>query len=505
MIAYNAIVIYLPSMAVHTMLGISQYYSIFLFGSLCILYSVAGGLKAVLWTDTLQAGLMFLSLIVVAAIGTYDAGGFRQLYELVRDGGRINFDGFLNTDLSTRHTLIGILFGATLKEIYMVGVNQVQVQRALSLPSLRLGQIGYILCSVFGALFTLLASYCGAVVYASYGSCDPKLNDEIPRRDIILLHYVANRLGRIPGARGLFAAGIFSASLSTLSSAANSIAALALQDFVRPLLNRFLAHSTKRQRNQRSTLSDKNSLLVAKISTALAGSICVLAAFALDKANSRLMQATATLNAAIGVPFLASFLLGMFTNFVNTTGVIAGFIVNLSFGIYVTYAQVFVKPPLEPTMFVQFNGQCPLVFNMTLRPTEALYATSYFVPDPTIQLQQLVDEKKPFELSDISYLMLPIVQFILMIVIACSVSLVSGGHKQSVAEELTANCSGRAPRPKVSVSCEPFAQIEAKLRNQLILSPSKLDDSDKNRLSKIIVAKDSIKSVGETNGRNNKH
>lgn len=480
MVAYNAVVIYLPSMAVRSLLGISQYYSILLFGSLCILYSVAGGLKAVLWTDTLQGALMLGSVLVVASVGTYNVGGLSQVLRRLNDGGRLNFDGFLNTDLTTRHTLIGMVIGTTIKEIYMNAINQVQVQRALSLPSLKRGQLAFVLCSLFGAIITIISAYLGAVVYSAYGSCDPYLNDEIPRRDVILLHYVAHHLEHVPGLRGLFVAGIFSACLSTLSSAANSIAALVLNDFVRPLAKfRWSAIRGGASDPPPTGLSDKSSLPIAKLLTALAGAVCVLAAFAIDKANARLMQATATLSGAIGVPFLSSFVLGMYTNFANTTGVLAGFLITLTFGGYFTYLQVFVRPPLEPTTFVQFNQQCRFVFNMTREPTEALYATSYFVADDDYRLMSQLepsgaaqpDEQPPppppLELANISYLMLPLIQCTLMVVVTCVVSLATGGLRQTVDERLMVGCLGSSQRSSKRFNLS----IAASKHNQSVFSP----------------------------------
>lgn len=488
MIAYNAVVIYLPSIAVQSMLGISQYYSILLFGSLCVLYSVSGGLKAVLWTDTLQGALMFLSLIAVCTFGTFRAGGFQQVYQRVAEGGRLDFDNFFNLDLTTRHTLIGIVVGATVKEVYMTGINQVQMQRALSLPSLGHGQFAFVLSSLFGSVLILIASYSGAVIYAAYGPCDPYMAREIARRDVILLHYVASQLYRIPGLRGLFVAGIFSASLSTLSSAANSVAALLLQDFIRPLVSRFSSRATR-------GFDDKQSVHLAKALTAITGSICVLAAFGLDRANSRLMQATATLNAAIGVPFLGSFILGMYTNFVNTTGILVGLAVNLSLGIYVTFAQVFVKPPLEPTMFVYYEEKCKYVFNMTARPTlhsvftNPLHSNNVLIED----LQMTEQEKQPSELADISYLMLPIVQLVLMVLISGTVSLLTGGWKQRVPAELTVDWIQRKEVPRQPIEPTKVTQLTDMLSNKIIIVRSPGDkDNDNIGLGKIIA--DSTKS-----------
>lgn len=450
MISYNAVVIYLPAVAVQSIFGISQHYSILLFGSLCVLYSVIGGLKAVVWTDLFQGVMMLLSLILVAAIGTYDAGGFAQVVEDSKKGGRLDLNTFMNVDLTTRHTLIGVLFGVTLKYIYTTSLNQVQIQRALSLPTLRSGQWSFVLCSIFGAIVVALSSYLGAVIYSAYGPCDPYLGGEISRRDIILLHYVAHRLDQVPGLRGLFVAGIVSATLSTLSSFANSMAALALQDFVRPLHARFSS--------SRNEMSEKKTVIVAKLLTAVFGIVCVLMAYAIEKANSRLLQTTATLLGAIGVPFLTSFVLGIFTRFVNTTGILAGFFVNLSFGIYVTIVQVFIKDPLKPAMLVYHNEQCPAVYNMTLLPNQLHPPYTVWATKDAVQ--------KEFYITDISYIMLPVVQFVLMILVSSVVSLMTGGCRQHVPDEYITRLFSRRPAHKTIL---PFSGNEKASKCQYVV------------------------------------
>ena len=56
----------------------------------------------------------------------------------------------------------------------------------------------------------------------------------IPKQ--LLPIFVTDTMGAYPGLSGLFVSGIFSGSLSTISSAINSLAAVTLEDYVRPLI-----------------------------------------------------------------------------------------------------------------------------------------------------------------------------------------------------------------------------------------------------------------------------
>lgn len=423
MIFYNAVVLYLPSMALQTILNLSNFYSILLIGAMCVLYSAIGGLKAVVWTDFFQAGLMYTAIIVVGAVGTYEAGGFYHVFDKSSEGERLTLgDSFFSTDLTTRHTLMGMLFGSTFKQIFLVGVNQVQMQRAIGLPNLKQGQHAFILCSIFTAVINALGSYMGFVIYATYQSCDPFLPGEIPRRDSLIVHYVANRFQRFPGLRGIFVAGLFSATLSTLSSFANSMSALALEDFIQPVMHKFGGQE----------LSGSTRTWLAKLLATMFGFICVMSAYLVDKANSRLLQATTTMFGAIGVPFVASFALGIFTQFTNAIGIFTGLVVTLSLGIYITIYQTFFLPPLMPTRPVYYSDQCERVFNMsspadTLPPLRDVFKEAELLFVPSV--------KQSFSIGNISYIQLAGVQFFLTILIASLTSLLTGGWRQVINNE----------------------------------------------------------------------
>ena len=50
-----------------------------------------GGMKAVMWTDVFQIGMMFAGLIAVLIRGSMDFGGFRKIWNIVDEGQRIEF------------------------------------------------------------------------------------------------------------------------------------------------------------------------------------------------------------------------------------------------------------------------------------------------------------------------------------------------------------------------------------------------------------------------------
>lgn len=58
---------------------------------ICIFYTTIGGLKAVVWTDTLQFLLMIGGLVCVIILGLISTGGFFHVWETAENGGRLIF------------------------------------------------------------------------------------------------------------------------------------------------------------------------------------------------------------------------------------------------------------------------------------------------------------------------------------------------------------------------------------------------------------------------------
>ena len=72
----------------------------------------------------------------------------------------------------------------------------------------------------------------GLVLYTVYADCDPITARQVRTKDQVLPLLVLHVAGDVPGLPGLFMAGVFSGSLSSVSTGLNSLAAIALRDFV---------------------------------------------------------------------------------------------------------------------------------------------------------------------------------------------------------------------------------------------------------------------------------
>lgn len=89
----------------------------------------------------------------------------------------------------------------------------------------------------------LFCTYNGLLLYATYWDCDPLTTKLAKERDQLVPLLVISTLSDYPGLTGCFVAGIFSAAMSSLSTALNALAAVILEDLVIP--SRYGEHLTE--------------------------------------------------------------------------------------------------------------------------------------------------------------------------------------------------------------------------------------------------------------------
>ncbi|GIY73374.1 putative sodium-dependent multivitamin transporter [Caerostris extrusa] len=243
MVMYMSIVLYAPALTLSAVTGLSKWTSVLSIGIVCTFYCTIGGMKAVLWTDLFQSLMMFSAIFAVIIKGTLDVGGFSEVWRIADEGKRIQFFNF-DPDPTVRHTVWTLAVGGIFTYVSIYAVNQAQVQRLLTVRSLKHAQISLFLNWPLTSLLSITASFTGIVVYANLAKCDPLLRSDetqIEKADQILPYFVMTSLTMFPGLPGVFVAGVFSASLSSVSSAINSLAAVTVEDFLHPICFRHMS------------------------------------------------------------------------------------------------------------------------------------------------------------------------------------------------------------------------------------------------------------------------
>ncbi|XP_013380555.1 sodium-coupled monocarboxylate transporter 1-like [Lingula anatina] len=301
MILYMAIVLYAPSLALEQVTGLNRWIAVASVGVVCVFYTSIGGIKAVMWTDTFQVCMMFAGLLAVLIQGSIGVGGFENAWRINIEGERINFLDF-NPDPRERHTVWTCVFGGFFTWLAVYGVNQAQVQRALTVVDLKRAQIAMWI-NVPGLIAILIISaMSGILIYAHYFDCDPMTNKDISNLDQLLPLFVMDKLAFVPGLPGLFTACLFSGALSTLSSGLNSLATVCTRD----LFQEFCCKH----------MSDSRATLTSKIMSLVFGCIVIGLTFVASQLGG-VLQAALALFGMIGGPLLGVFTLGVLFPWAN--------------------------------------------------------------------------------------------------------------------------------------------------------------------------------------------
>ncbi|KAH6937797.1 hypothetical protein HPB50_004068 [Hyalomma asiaticum] len=234
----GAVSIFAAAMAISTFFHMPLIYCSLTIGVAGTLYTALGGMRGVVWTDSVQGILILVCPLTILGTIVYDsvhnatASQLRPFSDIDMKPYLLQADLDFTKDENVWACAVGLLAG----HAYRMGMDQMVVQRYASARSLREAQRTAFLGSALLVISTtLLASVAMALVYW-YRDCDPLLSGAIKNIEQLIPFYINQRLSAFPGMTGLFLAGVVSATLSTVSSAINSLAASAFLDILSPFI-----------------------------------------------------------------------------------------------------------------------------------------------------------------------------------------------------------------------------------------------------------------------------
>lgn len=271
------------------------------------IYTVFGGLRAVLYTDMLQAFVLIGGAVAVTLIGLSQLGGWGTMVDSVGSG----YMSVWKPLSDPAFPWTGILFGAPILGIWYWCTDQFIVQRVLSAGNEDAARRG----AIFGGYLKILPLFIfvipGVVAHA------------LATEGIIQLDQPDEALPTMIGAllpvglRGLVVAGLLAALMSSLSSVFNSCSTLITWDVYRKL---------------HPAASERQLVWVGQISTAVLVGFGLLWIPMMQFISGQLYQYLQSVQAYISPPIAAVFLIGIFWRRVNARGAMASLLVGFVFG-----------------------------------------------------------------------------------------------------------------------------------------------------------------------------
>ncbi|GIY55030.1 sodium-dependent multivitamin transporter [Caerostris extrusa] len=230
----------------------------------------------------------------------------------------------------------------------------------------------------------------------------------------IVPYYIITRLNAIPGLTGVCVAGIFSGSLSTISSALNSLASVTVIDFLKPNLK-----STK--------FSESKEVFIAKALSLFYGAICIGFTFLISKANSLIPISNTFLSMMEG-PILAVYLIAVLTRKGSEKSILFGLILGFAFTAWLGWG-VLTSGFNPPTLPIDTTG-CPTAENISITFTNltTLCENNEQCTVPVTTMAALKAPSEPFILYKISFLWVSTIGFVSTLIFILIAIVFTGRH-----------------------------------------------------------------------------
>ena len=334
-IARMGSILYLLAVPMYILMGWDLHAVIILTSVGIIIYSMMGGLKAVIWADAIQGIILIGGALLCLAILMFSMpGGPVQTFELAihAPGGNKFSLGAFSSDLTTSTFWVCIVYGVFIN-LQNYGIDQNYVQRyhvAKSDRDARFSALfgGYLFIPV-SALFFLI----GSALYSYYTAGVAELPADIAAKpDYVFPYFIVN--GLPVGLRGLLIASIFAAGMSTVSTSVTSAATIILTDYWKPLT---------RAVPRRERPSD---LAVLRISSVVVGVLGIVVAIAMLSVES-IIDAWWTLSSIFSGGMLGLFLLGCIPQRINRWAALAGCVCGVAVIAWISLADLWGLPGIH--------------------------------------------------------------------------------------------------------------------------------------------------------------
>lgn len=294
------------------------------------LYTVAGGLRAVIHTDTIQAILLIIGSVVLTLEGLARVGGWKTLVANTTPG----MLSLVRPLDDPAVPWLGLLTGIPILGFYFWCTNQFMVQRALSARDLHHGRLG--------ALFAGLLKLPVLFIMVIPGTIALHLYPNLSQADLV---YPTLLFDLLPtGLLGVVLAGFLAALMSQIDSTLNSASTLVTMDFIK----KWKPH-----------LDSRNLMVIGRVVTVFFMLLAALWAPQIQNFTSLFRYLQRVLSYAVS-PVVALFLIGIFWKRANAKGAFYAILLGTSSG-----AVLFVINEILKWTHLHFLYVAPLLLGIS--------------------------------------------------------------------------------------------------------------------------------------------
>jgi SSS family solute:Na+ symporter len=299
-----SVTIYAGGVVVSALLGIDFWTGAIATVVLTGVYTVLGGMRAVVYTETLQAVLLILGAAVLTVIGLDKVGGWQSMVDTVTP----EYLNMWRSPSDPDFPWPSLVISSTIVGIWYWCTDQYIVQRALTAKNIKEGRRG----TIFGAVMKLMPVFLFLIpgVIALALKMRGELHWDSPDQAFPIL--MSNLLPS--GLRGLVAAGLLAALMSSLASVFNSCSTLFTVDIYKKL---------------RPNTPEKKLVRTGQIATVITVIIGIIWIPIMANISGVLYEYLQSVQSYIAPPITAVFLLGIFHKRINGLGAFVTLIVGI--------------------------------------------------------------------------------------------------------------------------------------------------------------------------------
>ena len=395
-----SVTIYAGGIVVSELLGIPFWYGAIGVVVFTGIYTVIGGMKAVIYTETLQAIILILGSIIITYLGLQEVGGWAELRNTVIAVSPDHFNMWRPIS-DPDFPWTGLLFGGTIVGVWYWCTDQYIVQRTLAANNIKIGRRG----AIFGAYLKLLPIFIflipGIIAFA-LSIQNPEVFS-IEKADRAFPMLVKTLLP--VGLKGLVAGGLMAALMSSLASVFNSCSTIFTIDIYKKL---------------KPNESEKKLLNIGKLATTIIVILGIIWIPIMEKIGGGVMyQYLQNVQSYIAPPVAAVFILGIVWKRVNSKAAITTLMAGLVLLIIRLSSEIYFQPEISSNtivdsyMFVfatiNFSHMAILMFifsillcvGVTLSTTEPEYSKIVGLSFGTLTKEQRIENKNSYETIDV--------------------------------------------------------------------------------------------------------
>ncbi|UCF35822.1 MAG: sodium:solute symporter [Acidobacteriota bacterium] len=310
-----SVTVYAGAVVFETLMGIEFWTGALIVVTVTGLYTALGGLRAVVYTDTMHSAVLLIGSLTVAGVGLAKIGGWGNVIETVGPE-KLNMFPPMDSDFPW----LGLLLASPIVGIWYWCTDQCIVQRTLAAKdeqNARRGAIWAAYLKLFPFFIFMIPGIIAAALRMK-GQLEFEVSDQVFPTMVKTLLPV--------GIRGLVAGGLLAALMSSLAAVFNGCSTLFTMDIYKKL---------------RPNASEESLVHIGRIATIVVVALGILWIPILRGFSSSLYQYLQNVQAYIAPPITAVFLLGLFWRRINGTGAIVALVGGFILGMSKLIAEVF--------------------------------------------------------------------------------------------------------------------------------------------------------------------